>query len=451
MCTHRVLETVPKFILTDISIMSRPTSKRKLSEMEEYSPEEGTVKQVRLTEDQNLAMYKLLINNSRFMEIERIPELLPANLDNDILNVYKEENFPGADYKVMEILLRLASLQVSAAVRQPDSVPIRIVSGSNHLVPLHEGRFGDNTEQYAYPEPETTTAAQTAALQRQAFEKLDELDGLVSFTTHKLSGGATVNIRLPRRGGRGPVRYSKRSKIKYSQEQYDELVNYTNSGDDPAYLTLLRWSLGSIIAHETMHALTNAQSYSHKTFNKVYYSANADEAPIAEIGFEFERRVHDGVHLQLLYQGEKNLQRHQYADGSYSAIRGVVVAYEYPNSGLVEHYTRNNFPMGHRQACSDWSGKPYLGWRVSMYQLSKYLNKECWSNEVANSGPAALRPPKDAGFFFVADVADGDTTHPYWPPRGGSQIVPPEYEVGRFCDVVPAGSGQSSGQEEEEA
>ncbi|KAK5111843.1 hypothetical protein LTR85_011741 [Meristemomyces frigidus] len=362
----------------------------------------------------------MFADESEFMKVEQVSSLLPPDLDNPILPLFKQANFPGADYDVLKMPLRLASLEIGHAVRQPDSVPRRIILGSQALIPLGE-QLGDKDRLIA-----------------DTFTRLAEL---VKFrpSNDMNNGGGTECMEHP--PGFVPQHPKENtSNVWYSRKMHAERVKCTRSADDPAYLAVLQYLFGTTIAHEAMHALTNAQEYLE---NAVYYSADANESPIAEIGFEFESRLFGGGHIERLYDGSSGnktdrILRHQYLNGTDSELSGVMVMWDYPCRNLVEHYQHNGFPIGCRRLVRNTAPGYGIGWRVSVQYISTLLSKAFWETEVSNRSLMALQPPKFAGHFFIVEYPDGDQTQPRWlSSERAARLIPPGFVYSKSYDIVP--------------
>lgn len=352
-----------------------------------------------LTPAQRAYVYASFVERSEFMKVEQITNLHPASLDNPILPVFKQANFPEADYNMLRQILRLASLCLKAGIQQEDSILVKIVNDSGQLVPLHEP-FGDqDDEQYAFPQLPKGSAVEQEARRRRTFQELDRAATYVTFLpSDDVKNGGCTEYKAP-----------PNSTVRYSRKQYDQIVNLTIYGSDPALLTVLRWEFAFTFAHELMHVLTNAQDYNGlEVYNEIYYSPDKAEAAIAEVGFEFEARLLGGWKLEKLYAQDvkkkaERLLRHQYPDGTYSAFQGVMVIWEWPYRGVVEHYKDNGYPMGQRFRSGLCPGDIDVAYRVSIQFISRYFDKDFWAQKVGGEeGLAALQPPRDVGHCFTA-------------------------------------------------
>lgn len=344
------------------------------------------------------------------MKTEQDSGLPLADLDNDILPLFREANFPDVEYSVLETMLRLASLLVQVSLDQPDSVPMRIVTGTKHLIALPEFVLepdGTWSQQFAYPQPQ---AAKQAANKRLASNALTRLADLVKFVADDEceTGGGTKCISPPDGFlSHDPNEYH--STISYSSKAYNDLRRYSKSGTggDPAYVTVLTFELAATLSHEAMHALTFSQR--NDDIPPVYFSADAREAPIAEIGFEFDQRLYGGC-IERLYK-DKDTLLYEYPNGKKSAVQGVVVMWRSPHYGNVTHYEHHGMPIGCRKAYANPVFKPELAFRVTIQHLSKYLTKAFWEQEYRRRGLIALQPPKLVGHFFVNEE---DECRPWW-------------------------------------
>ncbi|KAK4543533.1 hypothetical protein LTR36_005428 [Oleoguttula mirabilis] len=379
-----------------------------------------------------LRQFTEFVGKSLFMEVEEIPDDLSlGNLENDILPVFKAENFPDMtadEYDFNYQVSRFASLLLINDMHLEDSVLQKIVACKNRKDDLDEP-LPDKTRQHAYrPLPGSATLRERdarEAAKRQTLDAFDRLPHLVKFKASEDStfGGGTLALDRPK--GFIPLHRSEwPSQITYSRKQYDELVKLARSDEDPAYLLVLRWEFAMILAHEAAHALTYGQSFIGKQrHNEAYMDRDPMKAPVAEAGFELEVRQAGG-HVARLYHEPEPVdptRRYRYSNGTFSAVDGVLVMWEWPYRNLVEHYAASGYPMGCRKEAPF---RPLdVAWRTPLRYLEECFQKRHWQQLLHNSQGIIHRPPRSVGHCFANE--DG--------------ILLPQKIVGDETPYVPEG------------
>ncbi|KAK5111844.1 hypothetical protein LTR85_011742 [Meristemomyces frigidus] len=387
------------------------------------------------------------VEQSQFMRVEEIPDGLSlGDLDNPILPIFKRENFPHvseSEYQeVLTIPLRLASLMSDADMLRSNSVLATVVASSHSTVNMHEPLL-NGTQQYVYQQPNGNQHTK----RRLVETRFDCLQHILRFhASDDRASGAETEAVVPLEGVPPEDAQEWPSIVHYSRKHFNELVKQTRSGKDPAYLLLVRWEFAWTIAHEVVHALTYAQNWvgqddglDKEVYNEIYFDADPEKAPIAECGYEFEVRQVGG-HITRLYRGHRRLKkerlhRYKYSNGSFSAIEGVMVMWEWPCVNLCNHYAESGFPMGVRK--NAYLRRLDVAWRIPLQYFAELFTQGFWQKvfqQIRESGISDLHPPREVGHCFSDERG---TTNPVsLPPLGMAEYVPAGYQYISTNDIV---------------
>ena len=212
-------------------------------------------------------------------------------------------------------------------------------------------------------------------------------------------------------------RYGHPSVIQIPGRMIDELTN-TSPADIPK-LTVLQFEFAVMLVHEVGHAFRNYLD--GRSYCQPYFGT----APLAEIGYDIEKRMFDGV-LGRMYTHKRdddcqNVYRYEH-EGTKSKLIGVLVLLDYPCKSKREQY--RGLAMEVRS--EDKLIKDFdTAWRIPLTFITKFFDDSFWTPNLDHDG-GALVPKREEGYVFRWDKKE-DTHFPL-------RIVPDEtsYILGGF-------------------
>ena len=172
--------------------------------------------------------------------------------------------------------------------------------------------------------------------------------------------------------------------------------------------------------------------------SKPFFGNNGSDAPISEVGYEFETRLFGG-HVTMLFDQSKQKEHREHLfrnpDGSISNLEGVAVLWEWPYNGIVNEYLRNHFFMGVRPGVLSMLRPQDVAWRIPLDYFRKLFTKAFWERNLKERGTAVLNPPKTVGHVFSSDDRGNK-----WPQTvyesNRAQYVPEGYRLQPAGDFV---------------
>lgn len=203
------------------------------------------------------------------------------------------------------------------------------------------------------------------------------------------------------------------------REKYNKLIAALESSDMPC-LRYRQFELAVALVHELTHAIMNAKFGGDQTWEPYW-----GNAAVAESGFELESRLFDG-RIGLLYEDGTVQEKYQIRraaagvrsgritrrdpanlrNARKSALRGVLVKWEWPDRAMVEMYSDDGLTIDF-----DPERLPErdLAWRVPLSHIGQFFRKAFWQR--ASRNPRLLHPPKTQGYLFEYD-RDTAEIHP---------------------------------------
>lgn len=215
-----------------------------------------------------------------------------GELDNDIHPIFRQANFPHAEYEVLKRPLRLASQLLEELARRPF---MKLLVKHGEFIKITDG---DKTE-YAYPPLQTAELTeQDKSDIQQALARLAEL---VTFRKDdELSSSSARTEPMVRPAGFVPVLPREvPSTIFYSKRAYEQLRKLANpKSKDVVARTVHEFNFAVTLMHESVHALVNAVDGGIDY--EPFMSTDSNKAPISEVGFAAEVELFGG-HIAMLF------------------------------------------------------------------------------------------------------------------------------------------------------
>lgn len=347
-----------------------------------------------------------------------------GDLDNEIHPVFAKHNFPGVDYRVLEPVLRLASLLLS----------------SEHLMHYWHALFLGPRRLLVHlskkhGEPVTEFWAKRGPLSQMDVARtrlhLLRLASVIRFyrgigsdspryargSPKHLGHGSTGCSIDPSRGNLVYMGYvGVGSDIEYCDNIYEKLENAKMQS--PCRILQLRFLLAVTLVHETAHAATRLLG----DYAEGFFEQNV----LSEAGFQWEACTFGGLVDSGYYESER--------------FRPVDRLAWDPSDHLV--LTAPPWPS--RIAChSDYLESPArvdhdslppieLRWLVPVSFVQKLFTNHLWSVEVENKGSRALHCPKTLAFRYSIEagqmIVPRTDDDPYWSQES---CIPDGYMMGQ--------------------
>ena len=187
-----------------------------------------------------------------------------------------------------------------------------------------------------------------------------------------------------------------KSKVKIAASLYEDLKKAQGTEDTP-YLFYLQVNLAITLVHEIGHAVDNL------AHGKLWHGHFLGENIIREAGFDIETRLFGG-HLTTLFGSKTDpnaITNRYYHERRPSALRGILVLFEYPYQSLATLYAHHESHMEIRKQPRDVRELD-VAWRVPIPFLGKLFCDGFWRDELP-SNPTALRPECSVGYTFRTD------------------------------------------------
>ena len=296
------------------------------------------------------------------------------------------------DYSVVEQSARLASHFLECGVLNRIFVAI-----SNKGKPGRSWQDKKDKEQVGLeiPQEELTKTKKTDG--RRAQDLLKHLSQSISFTLdHTLKvGGMTESIQN-KEDVDPKFPNGEKNIVKIAASLYDDLRSAQGTEDTP-FLLHLQVDLAITLVHEIGHAIDN------QAHGKLYHGHFLGENIVREGGFDIETQLFGG-HLTTLYGGktdENAFRRYYYKSGQRSALRGILISWEYPYQSLATTYAHHQDHMEIRKHPKQV--RPLdVAWRVPVTFLGQLFRDSFWQDELPCDADA-IRPECSVGYTFRVD------------------------------------------------
>jgi hypothetical protein len=159
--------------------------------------------------------------------------------------------------------------------------------------------------------------------------------------------------------------------------------------------------------------------------------------PVAELGFELESWLFDGILTEAFNGGNRGLGRYRHGNRRTvpSNLRGVLVLWEYPCQSLVEDY------VGFGDNGMEKRGEPKdikaldVGWRVPITFLQRFFQDDFGQD--TSSG--YLHPKREVGYCFRTgrNKPDDDIHCPVISSTAENKYIPVGYHRTEAGDIIP--------------
>jgi hypothetical protein len=244
------------------------------------------------------------------------------------------------------------------------------------------------------PQEELTKTKRTDG--RRAQDLLIHLSNSISFALDTMVEEHGITESIPnKKHVDSKFPHGEKSKVKIAASLYHDLENAQGTEDTP-YLLNLQVDLAITLVHEIGHAIDN------QAHGKWWHGHFLGENIIREVGFDVETRLFGG-HLTTLFGGktDPNAFSRYYHNRQRSALKGILVLWEYPYQSLATAYAGKESHMEIRKQPKDVRSLD-VAWRVPVTFLGQLFQDSFWKDEVP-SDPSALRPECSVGYTFRAD------------------------------------------------
>ncbi|KAM3424512.1 hypothetical protein BST61_g6515 [Cercospora zeina] len=231
--------------------------------------------------------------------------------------------------------------------------------------------------------------------------KLEEVLSACFFGIHLDNRSA---VCVPRRGCRLPTLPGTISDILFPKSIFDQILDATFAKDN-LWLTWLNFELASTILHELGHACVTAAVTRDRQMELGSQCCEhlGYDSPVAEIGFEIERRLWGGIPMQVQFEDSlRMVARLDFKcfwrpddDDATGRVPVTLVMGHWPNKELVNAYP---YPL-HVRSELELEEK---GWHVDLDWLVDLFREEFWEAQGGVGRLSSVSMPKDV---LVRDVA----------------------------------------------
>jgi len=348
-------------------------------------------------------------------------EVFLGDLDNDIHPIFAKHNFPGADYSVLEPVLRLASQLLLC--KRSLTFWHAIFNGKEEKIPDLSEKY--ETEIYEYHRKEGPLSARDIAITKLELLRLADMVRFCRETPstrreglgEPLSGLCCSCLDPNRFEERSWGFHGRGSDISYSEVLYQELIDDLKNNRDETIKG--QFNFAALMVHEVAHAATYLKA--NRDFEDFF-----EDTVVAEAGYEWEAFVFGDSLTQFRYYdyGQSGVDYSAWADAGYPDVS----VSPWP-SRRAYGFEKIQPPSSLAQECLP---ADEVRWLIPVWYIQKLFTKQFWDVELERMGDVFLQPPKELGYIYTYEDSRRELIDSL---RGNKNALEREFSMPENCEL----------------